>query len=47
MPTIQFKKWIGKEVGKQSEDAARHDKWRCMMYPRFLFLSLTGEPTCA
>src|SRR5437773_7281749 len=30
----QFKEWIGKTVGKEGEDATRHDKWCCMMYPR-------------
>jgi len=30
----QFKDWIGKVVGKEGEDACRHDKWCCMMYPR-------------
>lgn len=30
----QFKEWIGQIVGKEEEDACRHDKWCCMMYPR-------------
>jgi hypothetical protein len=30
----QFKEWIGKTVGKEGEDATRHDKWCCMIYPR-------------
>jgi DNA modification methylase len=34
----QFKEWIGKEVGKEGEDACRHDKWCCMMYPRLQLL---------
>ncbi len=34
----QFKEWIGKTVGKESEDACRHDKWCCMMYPRLQLL---------
>ncbi len=34
----QFKEWIGKAVGKESEDATRHDKWCCMMYPRLHLL---------
>jgi len=34
----QFKEWIGKEVGKEGEDATRHDKWCCMMYPRLMLL---------
>src|SRR5450755_3122023 len=25
----QFKEWIGKTVGKEGEDAIRHDKWCC------------------
>jgi len=28
----QFKEWIGRTVGKEGEDATRHDKWCCMMY---------------
>ena len=34
----QFKEWIGKAVGKEGEDATRHDKWCCMMYPRLQLL---------
>src|ERR1044071_981607 len=34
----QFKEWIGKTVGKEGEDATRHDKWCCMMYPRLQIL---------
>jgi DNA modification methylase len=34
----QFKEWIGKTVGKEGEDACRHDKWCCMMYPRLALL---------
>jgi adenine-specific DNA-methyltransferase len=34
----QFKDWIGKVVGKEEEDACRHDKWCCMMYPRLQLL---------
>jgi DNA modification methylase len=34
----QFKEWIGQVVGKEGEDACRHDKWCCMMYPRLLLL---------
>lgn len=34
----QFKEWIGKTVGKEGEDACRHDKWCCMMYPRLMLL---------
>jgi adenine-specific DNA-methyltransferase len=34
----QFKDWFGKTVGKEGEDACRHDKWCCMMYPRLQLL---------
>jgi len=34
----QFKEWIGQVVGKDEEDACRHDKWCCMMYPRLSLL---------
>src|SRR5688572_14114517 len=34
----QFKEWIGRAVGKEAEDACRHDKWCCMMYPRLSLL---------
>gem|GEM_PF-792713 len=34
----QFKEWIGKAVGQEGEDACRHDKWCCMMYPRLQLL---------
>ncbi len=34
----QFKEWIGQTVGKEGEDATRHDKWCCMMYPRLMLL---------
>jgi adenine-specific DNA-methyltransferase len=34
----QFKEWIGEVVGKEGEDATRHDKWCCMMYPRLMLL---------
>ncbi|GGB03599.1 site-specific DNA-methyltransferase [Brucella endophytica] len=30
--------WLGKTVGKESEDLSRHDKWLCMMYPRLRLL---------
>ncbi|MYB96202.1 site-specific DNA-methyltransferase [Candidatus Poribacteria bacterium] len=35
-PTIR--KWLGKTVGKLSEDLSRHDKWLCMMYPRLCLI---------
>src|SRR3989442_6928657 len=34
----QFREWIGQVVGKEGEDATRHDKWCCMMYPRLQLL---------
>ncbi len=34
----QFKEWIGQTVGKEGEDATRHDKWCCMMFPRLQLL---------
>ena len=34
----QIAAWIGKIVGSESEDMARHDKWLCMMYPRLKLL---------
>lgn len=34
----QFREWIGQVVGKEGEDATRHDKWCCMMYPRLHLL---------
>ncbi len=34
----KLKRWLGKVVGKESEDLSRHDKWLCMMYPRLVLL---------
>ena len=34
----RLKKWLGRIVGKSSEDLSRHDKWLCMMYPRLKLL---------
>lgn len=34
----KIKKWLGRVVGKESEDLSRHDKWLCMMYPRLKIL---------
>ena len=34
----KFKRWLGKVVGKESEDLSRHDKWLSMMYPRLVLL---------
>jgi adenine-specific DNA-methyltransferase len=30
--------WLGKAVGRESEDLSRHDKWLCLMYPRLALL---------
>lgn len=38
MDDPQIAAWIGKVVGNESEDMARHDKWLCMMYPRLKLL---------
>jgi site-specific DNA-methyltransferase (adenine-specific)/adenine-specific DNA-methyltransferase len=35
-PTINV--WLGKTVGKEADDLARHDKWLCMMYSRLQLL---------
>ncbi len=40
----QFKEWIGQVVGKEEEDACRHDKWCCMMYPRLQLLKQLLDP---
>lgn len=34
----KIREWLGKVVGKESEDFTRHDKWLCMMYPRLKLL---------
>jgi len=34
----EMRRWLGKVVGKESEDLSRHDKWLCMMYPRLRLL---------
>ena len=34
----EIKDWLGKTVGRESEDLCRHDKWLCMMYPRLALL---------
>jgi adenine-specific DNA-methyltransferase len=34
----KIRQWLGKVVGKESEDLTRHDKWLCMMYPRLKLL---------
>jgi len=33
-----IREWLGKVVGKESEDLSRHDKWLCMMFPRLQLL---------
>lgn len=30
--------WLGRVVGRESDDLTRHDKWLCMMYPRLKLL---------
>lgn len=34
----KIKQWLGKVVGRESEDLTRHDKWLCMVYPRLKLL---------
>lgn len=34
----EMAEWLGRAVGKESEDLCRHDKWLCMMYPRIRLL---------
>ena len=34
----EIKGWLGKVVGKETEDLSRHDKWLCMIYPRIRLL---------
>ena len=34
----QIQRWLHQVVGKEGEDLSRHDKWRCMMYPRLKLL---------
>src|SRR5438445_12786549 len=34
----EISKWLGKTVGKETDDLSRHDKWLCMMYPRMQLL---------
>lgn len=34
----EMREWLGRAVGKESEDLSRHDKWLCMMYPRLALL---------
>jgi site-specific DNA-methyltransferase (adenine-specific)/adenine-specific DNA-methyltransferase len=36
--SLEMKKWLGKVVGRETEDLSRHDKWLCMMYPRLKLL---------
>lgn len=40
----RIKEWLGKLVGKESEDLSRHDKWLCMMYPRLQLLHKLLSP---
>jgi adenine-specific DNA-methyltransferase len=34
----EIRRWLGKTVGRETEDLSRHDKWLCMMYPRMKLL---------
>jgi adenine-specific DNA-methyltransferase len=34
----KIKKWLEQVVGEEKEDLARHDRWLCIMYPRFKLL---------
>ncbi len=34
----EIRAWLGRTVGRDAEDLARHDKWLCMMYPRLQLL---------
>ena len=34
----EMRDWLGKVVGRETEDLSRHDKWLCMMYPRLCLL---------
>jgi adenine-specific DNA-methyltransferase len=34
----KLKEWLQTVVGKEGDDASRHDKWLCMMYPRLKLL---------
>lgn len=34
----KIKQWLGRVVGRESEDLTRHDKWLCMMHPRLKLL---------
>ncbi|HKZ85550.1 MAG TPA: site-specific DNA-methyltransferase [Anaerolineae bacterium] len=36
--SAHMREWLGKVVGGEGEDLSRHDKWLCMMYPRFTLL---------
>ena len=43
----EMRRWLGRVVGKETEDLSRHDKWLCMMYPRLSLLKdlLTEDGT--
>lgn len=34
----EMREWLGRVVGRESDDLTRHDKWLCMMYPRLALL---------
>jgi len=40
----EMRAWLGRVVGKESDDLARHDKWLCMMYPRLQLLKQMLSP---
>ena len=36
--SAEIRMWLGKVVGRETDDLSRHDKWLCMMYPRLNML---------
>jgi site-specific DNA-methyltransferase (adenine-specific)/adenine-specific DNA-methyltransferase len=34
----EMRDWLGKAVGRETEDLCRHDKWLCTLYPRLNLL---------
>ncbi|TXM96376.1 site-specific DNA-methyltransferase, partial [Methylobacterium sp. WL64] len=49
--SVEIQAWLGKVVGKETEDLSRHDKWLSMMYPRlrilYDFLEEDGVIACS
>ncbi len=41
----EMREWLGKVVGKETEDLNRHDKWLCMMWPRLQLLKQFLHPS--